>query len=138
MGLTATLTALVLAAAQAAPLDVYVWNDIPSDVVVSIPGGAPVNIPHNKERDFTAPRGGRLMTVSYRGCDYPFTLPDVLDAYQNEGEGGPVRFYLWDGPVLYVVPTDLEMQSPINYLEPKQPIQFPLYPGNPVCKAGPG
>jgi hypothetical protein len=133
MGL-ATLTALMLAAAPAAPLDVYVWNDIRSDVVVSLPGAAPVNIPRNKELDFTAPRGGRLMTVSYKGCDYPFTLPNVLDAYQNEGEGGPVRFYLWDGPVLYVVPPDLDMQSPINYLEPKQPIQFPLYPGKPVCK----
>jgi hypothetical protein len=134
MSLAATLMALTLAAVPAAPLDIYVWNDVPSDVVVSFPGAASVTIPKGKELDFTAPRGGRLMTVSYKGCDYPFTLPNALDAYQNEGEGGPVRFYLWDGPVLYVVPPDLEMQSPINYLEPKQPIQFPLYPGKAVCK----
>ncbi len=138
MSLVATLMALTLAAAAAPPLDIYVWNDVPSEVVVSFPGAAAVTIPHNKELDFKAPRGGRLMTVSYKGCDYPFTLPEVIDVYQNEGEGGPVRFYLWDGPILYVVPPDLEMQSPINYLEPKQPIQFPLYPGKAVCKAGPG
>lgn len=117
----------------APPLDVYLWNDAPSEVVVTIPGAPAVHAPHNKETDFTASRGDRLMTVSYKGCDYPFTLPENLEAYQNDGEGGPVRFYLWDGPILYVVPPDLEMQSPINYLEPKQPIQFPLYPGKAVC-----
>jgi hypothetical protein len=135
MGLVATLMALTLAPVPAAPLDIYVWNDIPSEVVVTIPGAMPATVPHNKETDFTAPRGGKLMTVSYKGCDYPFTLPANLETYQNEGEGGPVRFYLWDGPVLYIVPPDLEMQSPINYLEPKQPIQFPLYPGKAVCKS---
>jgi hypothetical protein len=136
MAFVSTLAALMLAQAAAAPIDVYVWNDIRSDVVVTIPGAAPVSAARNKEADFTAPGGGRQMTVSYKGCDYPFTLPDVLAAYQNEGKGGPVRFYLWDGPVLYVVPPDLDMQSPINYLESKQPIQFPLYPGKAVCKAG--
>lgn len=125
----------LLLAASPAPLDVYVWNDIPSDVTVAIPGAEVAHIPRGRESDFTAPRGGKLMTVSYKGCDYPFTLPSTLETYQNEGEGGPVRFYLWDGPILYDVPPDLEMQSPINYLEPKQPIQFPLYPGKPACKA---
>jgi hypothetical protein len=134
MGLLAALMALMLAPPTPAPLDIYLWNDVPSDVVVAIPGAATVTVPRGKELDFTAPRGGKAMTVSYKGCDYPFTLPQALAAYQNEGEGGPVRFYLWDGPVLYIVPPDLEMQSPINYLEPKQPIQFPLYPGKAACK----
>lgn len=135
--LAAALMSLALAQTQAAtpaPLEIDVWNDIPADVTFSVPGGAPAHIARNKEGDFNAPGGGKSLTVSYRGCDYPFTLPDSLESYREEEQGGAARFYLWDGPVLYVVPPDLDLQSPINYLDPKQPIGFPLYPGKGACR----
>ena len=59
--------------------------------------------------------------ISYRHAD-------------NAQEGRRWAEWLHRALERYVVPPDLEMQSPINYLEPKQPIEFPLYPGKPVCQ----
>jgi hypothetical protein len=128
--LAAPLFALALAAG---PVKVDLWNDLSEDVVVTTPGGVAAPIPKTKDASFAAPSGTKTMIITYKGCDYPIAWPDAVDAFVDQTTGS-VRLYLSDTIEIYVVPSDLILQTPPNFLDPRQPNQFPIYPGPQVCK----
>jgi hypothetical protein len=131
--LSAALFAIAMASAQPAPVTVDLWNDLAEEITVSAPGGAPATIPHNKDASFTAPGTAKVLTVHFKGCDYALSFPGALNDFR-EGGDGPVRLYLSDAIEAYIVPPDLILQTPPNFLDPRQPNQFPVYPGDKVCK----
>jgi hypothetical protein len=119
---------------QSAPVTVDLWNDLADDVTVSAPGGATGAIPHYKDASFTAPSDARQLTVSVKGCDYMMVLPGALSDFREEGGDGHVRLYLSDDMKIYIVPSDVILQTPPAFLTPQQPLQFPIDPGKSTCK----
>ena len=128
----AAALALVLGAAgQTLPLEF--WTDAPGEVSIS-QGGVTARAATNHEMTLDLPQGLKRLTVKAGACSYSFTLSDPIEAFREEEfEGAPVRLYLSDAYVLYLVPPDLGMQSPPNYLEPKQLGGFPFYPEKAGC-----
>jgi hypothetical protein len=134
VSITAALLAVVAVSAQPASVTVDLWNDLAEDITVSAPSGPSAAIPHNKDASFAAPPAAKQLTVRFKGCDYALVFPGALSDFR-EGGDGPVRVYLSDAIELYIVPPDLILQTPPNFLDPRQPNQFPVYPDKPVCAA---
>jgi hypothetical protein len=132
--MSVALFALITVLAQPASVRVEFWNDMADDVTVSAPGGAPATVTHYKDGGFTAPGDAKSLTVHVKGCDYVLTFPGALKDFLDPGDGA-VRLYLSDATKLYIVPPDLILQTPPDFLDPRQPNQFPLDPAKQACKA---
>lgn len=129
------LAAALAMSLAGAPVKVDLWNDLPADVTVSSPAGTPTVIPHGKDVTFTVAAGGKALTIAFMGCDYPFAWPAAMDGFVDE-QTGAVRLYLSNQVELYIVPTDLILQTPPDFLDPRQPNGFPIYPGPETCRKG--
>jgi hypothetical protein len=128
------LSLLVLAgSAQAKDVEVQLRNEAGGPVVLTTAEGKTLALDNYKEGALVTSDQARDLTMSFKGCDYAYRFPQVLDQARAVGDG-PVKILIAEDLQLWWVPFELILYTPPRFLDSQQPADFPIAMPKPVCK----